>query len=78
MWESEMPSWGCTLMYALWAVTFVFILVGWAVDEVFLGMLGCASSAGAASLTVMKDNQATRRATRNAFELGRDSVTPMR
>lgn len=73
MWESGV-SVGCILMLGLWAVAFGMIGCSWALDMDGLGKIGLALSALAAALTVMRDNQRTRRMLRRSGE----TVAPMR
>ena len=72
MWESGV-SIGCLLMYAVWGAAFGLIAAGWIVG-LELQNLGLALSALAAALTVMRDNQRTRRMLRRSGE----TVAPIR
>lgn len=62
MWESRVSlSTGCALMIGAWVLTFGFIGVGWSLNVIGLQAVGLALSALAAALTIMRDNQRTRR-----------------
>lgn len=73
MWEQGI-SVGCALMYGLWGAAFVLIGTGGWFDESTLGQVGLALSALAAALTVMRDNQRTRRMLARSGE----KVAPLR
>jgi hypothetical protein len=62
MWESGFSvSIGCALMYGLWAAAIGMLAVGWILYVVEIQNVGLGLSALAAALTVMRDNQRTRR-----------------
>lgn len=65
--------------WLLWGTALVLIGVGWGIDEVYLAILGLAVSAAAAALWVIADaesaRQQQRRRERDAFDLGRESVS---
>jgi len=60
MWEPEVSS-GGIMIAVTWTLAPTLIIVGWAIDVEALGQLGIVVSAAAASLTVIRDNQRTRR-----------------
>ena len=72
MWESGV-SVGCLVMWSLWIGAFGLIAAGW-IGGQELQNLGLALSALAAALTVMRDNQRTRRMLRREGE----RVAPLR
>lgn len=75
MWESGFSiSVGCLLMYVLWSAAIGFIGIGWLMHDAELQNVGLGLSALAAALTVMRDNQRTRRMLRRPGE----NLRPMR
>lgn len=60
MWSQQI-SVGCMCMWTAWGIAFMLIGAGWSMSIPALGQTGLASSAAAAALTVMRDNQRTRR-----------------
>ena len=73
MWESSVSA-GCLVMYVVWTAAFGLIVAGWLLGSLELQNLGLALSALAAALTVMRDNQRTRRMLRRPGE----AVAPLR
>lgn len=71
-------SMGCVVAYGLWTGALVLIALGGVVDHAFLGQFGVTVSIAAGTATVRQYFVAQNRLMRNAYELGRDSVTPMR
>jgi hypothetical protein len=75
MWESGFSvSVGCLLMYVLWSAVIGFIGIGWLAHDAEVQNIGLGLAALAASLTVMRDNQRTRRMLRRPGE----NLRPMR
>jgi hypothetical protein len=69
MWESGFSiSVGCMVMYGLWVAVVALIGVGWLAHDAGLQNVGLGLSALAAALTVMRDNQRTRRMLRHPGE----------
>lgn len=66
---------GCLVAYTLWGSVLAIVLWSIGSRDVYLATLGCALSAAAATATVRSYFVASNRMMRNAFELGRDSVT---
>jgi hypothetical protein len=60
VWESGV-SVGAMVMYGLWGVAFSLVGAGWMLEAAAVGQYGIVSSALAAAMTVMRDNQRTRR-----------------
>lgn len=59
-WDSGV-SFGCLATWLLWGLAFGLIAFGMASTAGSLGQLGLGFSAAAAALTVVRDNQQTRR-----------------
>jgi hypothetical protein len=62
------------LMYGLWVATVGLLGVGWVAHLVEMQNVGLGLAAAAAALTVMRDNQRTRRMLRRPGE----NLRPMR
>lgn len=60
MWSRSM-SVGCVLSVAAWVAAFALIAAGWATDTVYVAHLGLATAGVAVALTIIRDNQRTRR-----------------
>lgn len=73
MWESGV-SVGCIVMYGLWAGAIVAVAAGWGLGVWEIGQAGIVFAALAAALTVIRDNQRTRRMLRRKDEV----LAPMR
>lgn len=75
MWESGFSvSVGCVLMYGAWVAVVSLLGVGWLTQDPTVQNIGLGLSALAATLTVMRDNQRTRRMLRRPGE----NLRPMR
>lgn len=62
-WDSGV-SFGCLTAWLLWGLSFGLIGLSMAGADDGIGQLGLGVSAGAASLTIVRDNQRTRRVMR--------------
>lgn len=60
LWESVV-SFGSVVMAALWALALMLIGIGWWIESPALGQFGIWFVAVASVLTVIRDNQRTRR-----------------
>jgi len=58
----------------IWGSSLTLIVTGWALESDHVGRVGLFAAAVAAAFTVCMSNRMTRRAEREAFELGRDSA----
>lgn len=77
MWETDLSvtvSKGFLLMVATWAAAVGLVVLAWLLHEGLIGHLGLIVGGMAASLTVMRDNQRTRRMLRRPDEV----VKPLR
>lgn len=75
MWESGFSiSVGCMVMYLSWAAVVGLLVGGWVLGSPEAQNIGLGLAALAASLTVMRDNQRTRRMLRRPGE----NLRPMR
>lgn len=68
-------SLGCVLAYGLWALVTVLLAASWGFDSADLGRAALATSAAAATAHVRQFFVIQNQMMRNAFELGRDSVS---
>lgn len=69
---------GSLLATLAWAASAAVLVLAWMLDIPYLGTVGVALSMVATTATVRTYFVKQSRMMRNAFELGRDSVTPMR
>jgi len=71
-------SMGSLVAYGLWALGLALFGVGWLVDDGHLGRLGTLAALGGATAQIRQYFVQHNRSLRNAYELGRDSVTRLR
>lgn len=69
MWSTNVQL-GCLFMWVLWGAAVVAIGAGWWRDTPYLGHVGIVAAAGAGTLTIIKDNQRTRRMIRRQLDAG--------
>lgn len=71
-------SLGCVAAYGLWAGAVMLLGIGMVIDSLYVQNWGLALSAAAATASIRQYFVRQNRMMRNAFELGRDSATPLR
>lgn len=68
---------GCAIAYSTWVLGVVLLVAMWVTEDRRIGVTGLAVVGIAMTATIRTYFVELGRATRNAFELGRDSVTPL-
>lgn len=69
---------GCMAAWAAWGVAVALLAVMWVTDDWRFGQTGIVAAGVGVTATIRTYFVNLGTATRNAFELGRDSVTPIR
>jgi hypothetical protein len=70
-WDSEV-SFGCLTTWLMWALAFGLIAFSLSGHDAAIGQLGLGLSAAAAAMTIIRDNQRTRRMVRTMRGLDDD------